>query len=52
MIPESGPAAENPNSVKRLIFCTGRVYYDLIKARRDKGVDAELAISRVEQVTS
>lgn len=51
VIPDKGPASENPNSVKRIIFCTGRVYYDLIKARRDKGLDSEIAISTVEQVS-
>jgi len=50
VIPERGPAAENQNGVKRIIFCTGRVYYDLVKARRDKGLESEIAISTVEQV--
>ena len=52
VIPDRGPASENANGVKRIIFCTGRVYYDLIKARRDKGLESEIAISTVEQVTS
>jgi len=51
VIPESGPAAENKSGVKRLIFCTGRVYYDLVKARRDKGLESEIAISTVEQIS-
>lgn len=50
VIPDRGPASENPSGVKRIIFCTGRVYYDLVKARRDKGLEAEIAISTVEQV--
>ncbi|XP_070509691.1 2-oxoglutarate dehydrogenase complex component E1-like isoform X2 [Chironomus tepperi] len=51
VIPDRGPASENANNVKRIIFCTGRVYYDLIKARRDKGLEAEIAISTVEQIS-
>ena len=37
MITEAGPASQNPEAVKKLIFCTGKVYFDLIKARRDGG---------------
>uniref|UniRef100_A0A2M3ZYY7 oxoglutarate dehydrogenase (succinyl-transferring) n=1 Tax=Anopheles triannulatus TaxID=58253 RepID=A0A2M3ZYY7_9DIPT len=43
--------AENPNAVKRIIFCTGRVYYDLLKARRDRQLDSSIAISRIEQIS-
>ncbi|XP_059216850.1 2-oxoglutarate dehydrogenase complex component E1 isoform X4 [Stomoxys calcitrans] len=43
--------AENPSAVKRIVFCTGRVYYDLTKARKDKGLEKEIAIVRVEQVS-
>ncbi|XP_035906132.1 2-oxoglutarate dehydrogenase, mitochondrial isoform X2 [Anopheles stephensi] len=43
--------AENPNQVKRVIFCTGRVYYDLLKARRDRKLDNDIAISRIEQIS-
>lgn len=50
IISDSGPASENPNKVKKLIFCTGRVYYDMVKARRDQGLESEIAISTVEQV--
>ncbi|XP_075159949.1 2-oxoglutarate dehydrogenase-like, mitochondrial isoform X3 [Haematobia irritans] len=42
---------ENPSAVKRIVFCTGRVYYDLTKARKDKGLEKEIAIVRVEQIS-
>uniref|UniRef100_A0A336L5D2 oxoglutarate dehydrogenase (succinyl-transferring) n=1 Tax=Culicoides sonorensis TaxID=179676 RepID=A0A336L5D2_CULSO len=51
MIPEKGVAAESPSSVKKLIFCTGRVYYDLTKARREQKLENEIAIARVEQIS-
>ena len=50
IIPEKGVAAENPSGVKKVIFCSGRVYYDLTKQRKDKGLEKEIAIVRVEQV--
>lgn len=50
LIPDDGPASENPENVKKVIFCTGKVYYDLTKERVQKEKQAEIAICRVEQV--
>ena len=50
VIPEEGAAAENGEKVKRLIFCTGKVYYELMKERAAKELNSKIAISRVEQV--
>ena len=50
VIPEEGPAAENPGNVKKIIFCSGRVYYDLTKGRADRKSENQIAIARVEQV--
>lgn len=36
--------------MKRLIMCSGKVYYDLAKARAEKGLQKEIAIVRLEQV--
>ncbi|KAG8441019.1 hypothetical protein GDO86_006672 [Hymenochirus boettgeri] len=51
IIPESGPASQNTEGVKRLLFCTGKVYYDLIKERASRGMDSDVAITRVEQLS-
>jgi len=35
--------------IRRIIFCAGRVYYDLVKARTDKAM-RDIAIIRIEQI--
>ncbi|KAK7868344.1 hypothetical protein R5R35_013643 [Gryllus longicercus] len=51
VIPDQGPASQNPSSVKKLLFCTGKVYYDLRKAREERKLEGDIAISRVEQIS-
>ncbi|XP_020713905.1 2-oxoglutarate dehydrogenase, mitochondrial isoform X2 [Ceratitis capitata] len=51
VIPDEGPAAENADNVRKVLFCTGRVFYDLLKARQDKKMDKDIAIVRVEQIS-
>lgn len=41
---------QNSAGVKHLIFCTGKVYYDLTKERKTRGLEDLVAISRIEQV--
>jgi len=36
-------------NVRRVVLCSGKVYYDLLQARRDAGID-DVAIVRVEQL--
>lgn len=43
------PEPPNPDQVDRLIFCTGKVYFDLLKYRAAHGID-RAAIIRVEQL--
>lgn len=50
IIPDDGPAAANPQKVKRVVFCTGKVYYELIRERKSRGMDDAVAVIRVEQV--
>ena len=38
----------DPEKVKRLVFCSGKVYYDLLETRREQQLD-NVAIIRVEQ---
>lgn len=50
MIPDRAAGSENPENVKKLIFCSGRVYYDLTKARAERKLEGDIAIARIEQV--
>ncbi|KAF6317621.1 oxoglutarate dehydrogenase L [Rhinolophus ferrumequinum] len=51
VIPEDGAAARTPEQVRRLIFCTGKVYYDLVKERSSQGLEGQVAITRLEQIS-
>jgi len=50
VIPESGAASKSAGGVKKLMFCSGKVYYDIIKERSNRGFDDKVAVSRIEQV--
>jgi 2-oxoglutarate dehydrogenase E1 component len=39
----------NPDEVKRVVFCSGKVYYDVRAARRERGI-TDIAIVRLEQL--
>ncbi|XP_063814928.1 2-oxoglutarate dehydrogenase-like, mitochondrial isoform X2 [Pseudophryne corroboree] len=50
LISESGAACQNPHNVRRVIFCTGKVYYELVKERHQKQLESQVAITRLEQI--
>ncbi|MDD2684599.1 MAG: 2-oxoglutarate dehydrogenase E1 component [Gallionella sp.] len=41
--------ALSPSQVRRIIACSGKVYYDLIKARHERNIE-DMAIIRIEQL--
>ncbi len=47
VIANGGPAA--PDRISKLLFCTGKVYYDLLAEREKRGV-TDAAIIRLEQL--
>ncbi|NXL68585.1 OGDHL protein, partial [Chordeiles acutipennis] len=51
VIPENGLAAHAPQEVRRVIFCTGKVYYDLVKERKNQDLEKQVAITRLEQIS-
>uniref|UniRef100_A0A8B9RGV7 2-oxoglutarate dehydrogenase complex component E1 n=1 Tax=Astyanax mexicanus TaxID=7994 RepID=A0A8B9RGV7_ASTMX len=51
LIVEEGSAAQNPSEVKRLIFCTGKVYYELTRERKTRNMEDTVAIARIEQLS-
>jgi len=50
VIPDNGPAAQNTSDVTKLLFCSGKIYYDLAAERANKQLQADVAITRLEQV--
>ncbi len=44
------PDPVDPASVRRVIFCTGKVYYDLFVRRRELKAESQVALIRIEQL--
>jgi 2-oxoglutarate dehydrogenase E1 component len=44
------PAIKDPKKVTRIVFCSGKVYFDLVRARAEAKQDATTAIIRIEQL--
>ena len=48
---ETGAASNQADQVKKILFCSGKVYYDLIDERKARNLDDQIAIARIEQVS-
>jgi 2-oxoglutarate dehydrogenase E1 component len=44
------PEDKNPDEVKKLIFCSGKTYYDLVNERTKNKLESQIAIIRIEQL--
>ena len=47
---DSGEGLVSDDKVRKLVLCTGKVYFDLLAAREAKGID-DIAIARCEQIS-
>lgn len=50
LIPENGPATKHHTEVKKLLFCSGKVYYDVVKQIKEKQLQSKIAVGRIEQL--
>lgn len=50
VIREKGPALEDPLNVKRILFCSGKVYYEVAQERARNKLQNSIAMARLEQV--
>jgi 2-oxoglutarate dehydrogenase complex dehydrogenase (E1) component-like enzyme len=39
-----------PEAVERVLFCSGKVFYDVVEEREKRGAEREVAVVRVEQL--
>lgn len=44
------PGHNEPEKVKRIVFCSGKVYYDLLHYRTEKKLEDSVALVRIEQL--
>jgi len=50
LLPEATPEKlVKDDEIKRVVLCTGKIYYELLQEREDKGID-NIALVRVEQI--
>lgn len=45
------PEPNGNSNMRKLLFCSGKVYYDLKKARGERELNDQIAIARVEQIS-
>ncbi|XP_037957099.1 2-oxoglutarate dehydrogenase, mitochondrial-like [Teleopsis dalmanni] len=51
VIPDRKLPVQNPDLIKKIVFCSGKIYYDLTRARAERKLEMEIALVRVEQIS-
>ncbi|KAI7906069.1 uncharacterized protein BX663DRAFT_428541 [Cokeromyces recurvatus] len=46
----SDPIIRDPSKIKKVVFLSGKFYYDLVKEREKRGLDDTIALIRVEEL--
>lgn len=49
-LPVIGESIKDKTAIRRLILCSGKIFYDLAAAREDNGLNDRVAIVRIEQL--
>lgn len=42
------PSIVDPSKVKKVVYISGKMYYDLVKERSDRNLDGQIAFIRIE----
>ncbi|GAA6060666.1 hypothetical protein JCM10212_001222 [Sporobolomyces blumeae] len=42
---------ERPDEVEKVVFVSGKIYYDLAKARKDRGLEGKIVLIRIEEIS-
>ena len=50
VIPDTGVCTSAPENVRKLILCTGKIYYELKKDVEKRALETEIAIAPIEQI--
>ncbi|XP_015172854.1 PREDICTED: 2-oxoglutarate dehydrogenase, mitochondrial-like [Polistes dominula] len=48
--PMIGDHSVKPEGIQKILFCSGKVYYDLVLERKEKQLEDKIAIIRIEQL--
>jgi probable 2-oxoglutarate dehydrogenase E1 component DHKTD1 len=45
------PSIQDPSKVEKVVFLSGKFYYDLVKERENRGLNDKVALIRVEELS-
>ncbi|RCH86402.1 hypothetical protein CU098_007687 [Rhizopus stolonifer] len=45
------PSIQDPSKVEKVVFCSGKLYYDLVKERENRQLNEKIAFVRIEELS-